>query len=183
MLKILLELAGAGVMALGRKQARKAAFKGLQESGLISKATRFGTKRADVAIRRLERGGFDAIRTAHKRRLARLPRAQRGKLGPMPTRGQYETAMRHLQRGKTFGAAGNIMWMAPTAAMGFSMFSDADRFFTKNIPGPAQEILQTQQMFLPRQAYTQRQRAIQAIHQSQMTTRSALGNEAQYMHG
>ena len=70
-----------------------------------------------------------------------------------------------------------------SAYIGMDMFMNADRLFAKNIPTPAQEILQTQQMFLPRQAYTQRQRAIQAIHQSGMTTRSALGNEAMYMHG
>jgi hypothetical protein len=60
---------------------------------------------------------------------------------------------------------------------------ESDRLFAKNIPPPAQEILQTQQAFWPRQAFTQRQRAVQAIHQSRMTTRSALGHEAMYMHG
>ena len=33
-----------------------------------------------------------------------------------------------------------------------------------------------------RAAHTQRQRAIQAIHNSQMTTRAALGNEASFLH-
>lgn len=35
----------------------------------------------------------------------------------------------------------------------------------------------------PQGAYTQRQRAIQAIHNSQLSTRAAIGNEASFMHG
>lgn len=87
------------------------------------------------------------------------------------------------RHGRAFGFAGKLTSGIIGAQFGFSLFSGADRFFEKNIPPPALELLQTQQEFLPRMAYTQRQRAIQAIHQSQMTTRAALGNEASYMHG
>lgn len=83
---------------------------------------------------------------------------------------------------RAYGLAGKLTSGIIGAQFGFSLFSGADRFFEKNIPPPALEMLQAQQEFLPRMAYTQRQRAIQAIHQSQMTTRAALGNEAQYMH-
>lgn len=46
--------------------------------------------------------------------------------------------------------------------------------------GPSHEFGTT--FFDPRGAYTQRQRALSAIHDSQLTTRAALGNEASFMH-
>lgn len=96
--------------------------------------------------------------------------------------GAFAEAGTALQTGRAFGAAEKIVMGSMTFGAGFSMFSGADRYFEKNIPTPMQELMQTQQMFLPRQAHTQRQRAIQAIHQSGMTTRAALGNEASYLH-
>lgn len=50
------------------------------------------------------------------------------------------------------------------------------------VPDSQQELVAGTQYIMPRVAYTQRQRALQAIHMSQMNTYSAFGNEASYMH-
>ena len=172
-------MAGAGVGFLGRRAARKAAFESLKGSGFVKQGVEWGSKRAQVIIRRAERGGYQGLR----RRFLSASRSQRGAFGPGATAAAYKEAGAMLRRGKAFGAVQNIFLAAPAIGMGFSMLSDVDKLWEKNIPPPAVEITQTQQMFLPRQAYTQRHRAVQAIHQSRMTTRSALGNEAQFMHG
>ena len=64
---------------------------------------------------------------------------------------------------------------------GLQMTSHLD-FLTQQVPKVDYELGLAQQYILPRQAYTQRQKALQAIHSSQMTTRSALGQEASYCH-
>jgi len=175
LVKMFLELAGAGVMALGRRGLRKKAFGLLAEKGLLKAGAQYNSKYAGNVIKALEGGklGHSSLARAAWRR------------GPnvANTEAIFKQASGMLRKGKYFGAAGNIMMAAPAAVVGFSMLSDVGGLWDKKIPPPVQETLQTQQMFLPRQAYTQRQRAIQAIHQSQMTTRSALGNEAEYMHG
>jgi hypothetical protein len=95
----------------------------------------------------------------------------------------FQEAAGQMMASRAFGFGEKALLAGMGFGLGWELFSELDRFSEKNIPAPVQEILQTQQMFLPRQAYTQRQRAIQAIHQSGVTTRSALGNEASYMHG
>ena len=46
-----------------------------------------------------------------------------------------------------------------------------------------EELLETGGFFADtRASFTQRQRAIQTIHNSQLTTRAALGNEASFLH-
>jgi len=87
-------------------------------------------------------------------------------------------------------------------ARNMSLFNNAERFYwgalnigigaelaSGLIPGMAQkmpdvdiELMNANQYILPRAAYTQRARALQAIHQSQLSTRSALGQEASYAH-
>jgi len=94
-----------------------------------------------------------------------------------------DTAQSSMTQARAWGAAEKIIGGTMAAEMGYEMLSGSASIFEKNMPIQEREMLQTQQQFMPRQAYTQRQRAIQAIHQSQMTTRSALGNEAQFMHG
>ena len=48
--------------------------------------------------------------------------------------------------------------------------------------GPQVQFGDEQNFYMPRAATTQRMRALQAIHNSQLTTRAALGNEAVHLH-
>lgn len=95
----------------------------------------------------------------------------------------FGEASEMLKNARVFGAGEKLMAGIGGFSITSSMLVGASGLGERNIPYPEKELMQTQQMFMPRMAYTQRQRAIQAIHQSQMTTRSALGNEAMYMHG
>lgn len=183
MIKILFEMASAGLMHFARGRFTKRAFAALAEEGLIQAGVKEGSRAGQAILKKIAKSGMNP-EAFLKSRLTTMPGALRTMARTPALERSVQTAMTNLRRAKYAGAAANVMFAAPAFAFGFSMLSGADQAFQRNIPpAPAMEIARTQQMFMPRQAYTQRQRAIQAIHQSQLTTRSALGNEAQYMHG
>lgn len=84
-----------------------------------------------------------------------------------------------LAAGRTMG----LWFMAEMAVGGITMWADyvANRKMEGKTYGPRN--LETGGGFVDtRSAQTQRARALQAIHNSQMTTRAVLGNEASMMH-
>jgi len=192
MIEAVIGIAGWIGLAGGRKLLERKAFGHLLSRGVVASGVKHGRAGVSGLMSKIGEKGFDAGSTM---RLLRGHKALReGFPGLAPTgrlsSQAFETgsqALResahYLRAARATGAAEKIFMGVPLIGTGFSMFSGMDSLAEKNIAPPAQEIAQTQQMFMPRQAYTQRQRAIQAIHQSQITTRSALGNEAQYMHG
>lgn len=80
-----------------------------------------------------------------------------------------------------YRAANTLAWSVPMIHQGISMMGGLGDLFART-PKPSQQMLQANMMAMPRAAYTQRQAAMQAIHNSQMTTRAAIGQEAAYMH-
>lgn len=207
MIKAMIELAGYFALGSGRKVMEKKAFKALVSAGVLPSSAEFGAKGTQTLLKAMGSKGFNAGRTsrffyggARVSKPLGIPGlagvTQGGRLSRQIARHGYagaqiqnqatrafQVAAGHLDSARAFGGAQKALMGIPLVGMGFSLFSGMDRFAEKNVAPPAQEIAQTQQMFMPRQAYTQRQRAIQAIHQSGMTTRSALGNESMYMHG
>ena len=188
MIKLIAEI-GIGLLAqmakggMGRK-----AINTLVRGGLLSeKAGALAAKNPKFAKRvlaslagrssNLNKGLFSRGSLATASRASAFPHIFRTQAANV-----LKTAQGQVQIMNAYGAVSKIMFGAGAVWVGFEMTSGAESMFEKNIPGGFQEIMQTQQQFLPRQAHTQRQRAIQAIHQSQMTTRAALGNESVYMH-
>ncbi len=85
-------------------------------------------------------------------------------------------------------ATRNAVRGASNMAMAFTMLSLGGMAVSwlpgmwDQVPDAQQELMAGTQYIMPRVAYTQRQRGLQAIHMSQMNTYSAFGNEASYMH-
>ena len=182
--------AGASLKNLGTKNLVEAlAEKGMNPAELAKRAFRSSPRGSWINAGRS--GGAAGTRYARMSgfgkfgRLGEMARRDAAGLGFAERAGAqaFQEAGQQMVASRAFGFGEKALMAGMGLEMGWSMFSQLDRFTEKNIPAPVQEILQTQQMFLPRMAYTQRQRAIQAIHQSGMTTRSALGSEANYLHG
>ena len=198
-------VAGVGAM-IGKSLAKRAAFKTLLKGGMLPAGMKYNSKAAQTLLKKIGSGkkasGVFRLQDYMKggSSLDMGTRARgvfgKGSLGAIAARGGHYTdlasgralrlidqAAHRMQGAKAWGAAEKIIGGSVMAEGGYHMLSGMDSMWERNIPVQEREMLQTQQQFMPRQAYTQRQRAIQAIHQSQMTTRSALGNEAQFMHG
>ena len=188
MIKLIAEV-GIGLLAqMAKGGMGTKAINTLVKGGLISKLAGEGliknpklAKRVLAGLARkssnLNKGLFSTGRLATASRASAFPHIFRAQAANV-----LKTAQGQVQIMNAYGAVSKIMFGAGAVWVGFEMTSGAESMFEKNIPGGFQEIMQTQQQFLPRQAHTKRQRAIQAIHQSQMTTRAALGNESMYMH-
>jgi hypothetical protein len=206
MIRALLEIGGVFGAALAGRAARKKAFQSLIQQGLLPSTASFRAGSTQALLKKiggrtfnpaeyaaqsigrtkaLVGGGTRGVGVFAKGRLSQVART--GPLQMGAARGQAANALQqaagHMAKSRGFSTVEKVVSGIFGVQFGFSLVSGAGNMFEKNIPAPAQEILQTQQSFLLRQAYTQRQRAIQAIHQSGMTTRSALGHEASYMHG
>lgn len=112
-----------------------------------------------------------------------------------PTQSGVDSIFKTMKAGGTSGSAaldhlankslmytglGYMTGMLPMLAIGSELAGGIPQMFA-----PVREELmlaQTQQYIMPRRAFTQRQRALQAIHMSRLQTRSALGNEATFLH-
>ena len=107
-------------------------------------------------------------------------KALRGmKTGAAAARGTAETMM-NVSRGMHFVNYGVGAYYIGSAL--YEGASSLSSYLSSEVPDMEREITQAQQFVLPKQAHTQRQRALQAIHASQMTTRAAIGHEAEYAH-
>lgn len=188
MLKILAELGVGLIGQVAQGHLAKKAIKTLVKGGLLSekvgaralKYPKFGKRilgSLSGQSSNLQKGLFRGGTLAASAKGSAFPQAFR-----YQARNVLKVAQHQMANSRGYGAISKIMFGAGMAWGGFELASGGEKMFEKNIPGGFSEIMQTQQQFLPRQAHTQRQRAIQAIHQSQLSTRSALGNESQFIH-
>ena len=79
------------------------------------------------------------------------------------------------------GGIGGIGIGVGMLSVGGSMGTGAGQL-SSEVPLPSQEIQNANMFIMPRQAYTQRQRALQAISMTQLSLRSAFGQEAAAQH-
>ena len=85
---------------------------------------------------------------------------------------------------KSFSGFANWMFAIDLAGAGVSMLSNAASAWRPSTKINSRRTLETGSNYVDTQeAYTQRQAALQAIHNSQLTTRAVIGNEAAMMHG
>ena len=184
MLKMLLELGVGLIGQVAQGHLAKKAIKTLVKGGMLTKEASQQLARNPKALKEFLRelpnqSPFLGTGVFSDGRLGRAAIKQ----GHVGWGGSVlRTAQQQMANSRGYGAISKIMFGAGMAWGGFELASGGEKMFEKNIPGGFSEIMQTQQQFLPRQAHTQRQRAIQAIHQSQLSTRSALGNESQFIH-
>lgn len=122
--------------------------------------------------------GTNPIEERYQLRKARVQRAGQAMAGRAKASYHKWTPLRQGLRkmGKTVG----IWWGVDIALMlgkmagGLAASSPGEAYFSKyQVPRPS---------FAGGPAYTQRQRALAAIHNSQLTNRAILGQEAGYMH-
>jgi hypothetical protein len=115
-----------------------------------------------------------------------ITRAERAKFigpslqryGPMPPGKTYKA-------GKSFSRLGRILGWTGIAQIGYAIGKSAVTAFTDNERSERdryREQYDQDTYYDTRAAYTQRQRALQVIHNSRLSLRPVLGNESSYLH-
>jgi len=185
----LLELAAIeGARSLGRHFLFKGMGSKVAQMGLVA-AGRMGTRGAGQFFTKTKYGA--SLLEAASRRgalgkmaVARMPStltpsAMRVAKRSMVMGRSVERMARQLN---TWSNLARFYWGATFLGQGASMTAGLLPGMMQKTPDVSLELMSAQQYILPRAAYTQRAKALQAIHQSQLSTRAAIGNEAQYLH-
>jgi hypothetical protein len=170
--------------------------------GLVNRMGKFRRRQLQETPRRMSKRGLILNYGQEKWKgkpleMLSRPSGQRGALGPAKTEMLRQTAAKDAMRKsiaarKNYASWGrNIKRLGiATAALGlldlgFSLFYEmsspgVDR---ETLERDRQQVFSNEGMLDTRMAYTQRQRAIQAIHDSQLSVgRAMLGQEAAHLH-
>ena len=173
-----------GFMVAGHMAKRTAVQMGGQLAGVGIKVT--GNKAAARMARVMSRGqaaGQNRGRAVYEyvRKQGHFPRTMTYGQARDTARGTTRDVLRSAMAYRGWKSAETLMWAVPMLGLGGELLSGVGDMAAR-APLPSEQALQTQQFMLPRAAHTMRQRQLQAIHSSQMTTRAAIGNEAEFLH-
>ena len=112
--------------------------------------------------------------------------ARSGGMMPM-TPGQFRNSFGSdlalgVHKYNTLGGLGGVAAMIGMTGIGMQLGGVGGSMGERVPMAPSQEVQNANMYIMPRQAYTQRQRSMQAISMTQLSLRSAFGQEARYMH-
>jgi len=185
------------IKGVGRQEAASALAKGGETFfGQLYKRNR---GQVSKFMKGIDKGGDDFLR-ANINIPGRSARRVMGGLGSGPggvgrqafnigagSPNQYAVAA--ARREMAYGAAkynliGGVGGVAAGVGMlsGGAMLGGSAGSLMSEVPLPPEEIQNANMYITPRRAYTQRQRSLQAISMTQLSLRSAFGQEARYMH-
>jgi len=197
MLGTIAALVGFGVAAKARSVARKGLFRTLLKDGLIKGVARSEAKVAlkgggEALFANLYKKNRNQIATFAKNAakggdkflLAQSKYVGRGRGAALTGYMRDKAAQRYalgLHKYNTLGGIGGVAAGIGMLGIGTSVGSGAAGMMNE-VPLPSQEMQNANMFIMPRRAHTQRQRALQAISMTQLSLRSAFGQEAAYMH-
>ena len=168
----------AGHMAKrsGARAAAALATAGIQRSGRVDRVVRMmgthGVRRPHAAMTDLiqRQGTFSNVRSGAQM------------LGGRSAAGYASDVLRTAAANRGWRAAETLMWAVPMMGLGSQLIGGVGDLAAR-APVPSEQLANTQMMMMPRAAFTQRQRSLQAIYSSQTSTRAAIGSEAMFLHG
>ncbi len=185
-------LKGGMVKGVGVKEARRALIKNPAGKKLFADIYKRNRGQAARFARKASgRGGDRYIRSQVRAGSAYQMRAaaMRSPAGRLPTGWGSETVKKFggtlavgVHKYNTLGGIGGVAAMIGMTGIGMQLGGVGGSMSERVPMAPSQEVQNANMYIMPRQAYTQRQRSMQAISMTQLSLRSAFGQEARYMH-